>query len=98
MSNHQVFVELLVNILFVSLLKVLNQFLKHFTESLELNLVNCSQDFNGNGFVNREHLGDSRGIIARQASSSSLEVTLLEMGLGELHQVSIKELTSLLFS
>jgi len=89
MGDHQVLMELIVDILFVSLLKVLNQFLKHFTESLELNLVNCSQDFNGNGLVNREHLGDSRGIVARQASSSSLEVTLLEMGLGELHQVSV---------
>lgn len=90
--------ELIIDVLLITSFQVLYKLLEHLTQNLELYFVDSSQHLNGNGLVDGEHLGNGGGIVARQVSSSSLEVSLLEVGLGELHEVGVEVLASLLIS
>jgi len=57
--------ELIVDVLLLTLLQIFNQLLEHFTQNLEFYFVDSSKNLNGDGLVNWKHLGDSRRVEAR---------------------------------
>ena len=90
MSYHEVLHKLLEDgIVSITnhLFKILNKFLEHLSQNLQLNLLYRSQYFDGYCFVDWKHLLHSGCAIARQHTTSLLELSLLEESLGELHQV-----------
>jgi len=98
MDNHQVFVELVIVGVLSSCFKVLNQFLKHFSQNLHFNLIDGSKDLNCDCLVNGEHLGNGGNTEASEYSGSFLELTLLKVSLRESHQIGVEEIRALLFS
>ena len=90
MSHHEVLHKLLEDgIVSITnhLFKILNKFLEHLSQDLQLNLLYRCQYFDGNCFVDWKHLLHSGRTIARQHATSLFELSLLEESLRELHQV-----------
>jgi len=82
-----------INLLF----KVLDQFLEHFFEHGELNVVIHGQNLDRDRLVDRQDLLDCRAVVPDQNSRSFFELTLLKVSFGELHQVSVQDIRSLFF-
>lgn len=89
MSNHQVLLELIVDVFLVTALEVLDKFLEHLTKDLKFYFVDSSEDLNSNGLIDWEHLRNSRRAETGKLSSGFFELSLLKVNLGVLHQVSV---------
>ena len=98
MGDHQVPEELDVDRVVAShlLLEVLDQLGEHLFEHGQLDNVVDREHLNRDGLVDRQDLLDGWAIISDQDASSLFELTLLQVGLGELHEVRVQHLLSLL--
>mmetsp|Transcript_37056 Transcript_37056/g.56827 ORF Transcript_37056/g.56827 Transcript_37056/m.56827 type:complete len:269 (-) Transcript_37056:3756-4562(-) len=98
MGDHEVAVELdedRVVALDLSL-KVISELGEHLLENGQFNVVVHGEDLNGDGLVDGQDLLDGRAVVSDHGASSFLELTLLEVSLGEFHEVSVEDFLALL--
>lgn len=91
MRNNQVSKEFDVDwiVALYLLLEIVDQFGKHFFEYCKFDHVVDSEDLHGDRLVDRQDLLDGWAVISDENTRSLLELTLLQIGLREFHEVSV---------
>lgn len=85
MSNHQVLLELIIDVFLVTSLKVLDKLLKHLAKDLELYFIDSSKHLNSNSLVDWQHLRNSRSAKTGKLSSGFLKLSSLKVNLSVFH-------------
>ena len=76
--------------------KVFDQLLEHVLQDGKLYFIVHCQHLDRDGLVDWQDLLNGWAIVPHQNSGGFLELALLEVGLGELHQVGVQHLSTLL--
>lgn len=75
--------------------EVFDELLEHLLKHSKFNVVVHGKNLNGDCLIHGKNLLDRWAGISNQDSGGFLELSLLEIGLGELHQISVQDFGTL---